>query len=608
MTIQHGATAARRRFGSCKGPVDVRRRPLVSTAFVRHRLAIAAFVFALTPVGLAQGQQELWPGVTFRQTVQPTPNGPVVMDVLTGPRPGGTTTLEPLLSNDALQERETLTALESRKSDTATYAGVNGDFFNLRSGLPSGGLVQEGQVLATPTADRSMAGVTADGTLDVRRISLGSSWTGSGAAHSMLLNRVPVSAGAVLYTPAWGPSTPTIAGSVAVVLFPFPVATPGIDLQATVQSVVAGAATVAIPPGGAVLVARGESVAQLEAEAPLGGGVKVRLDLSPSWPGLISAVGGGPLIVRDGAPIFRANEAFVTSQIAPRDPRTAVGQLRDGRIVLVTVDGRQDGWSVGVTNFELAQALVRLGAVTAMAFDSGGSTTMAFDGALLNRPSDGAERPVSTALAFAYTGVFVREPLPAVSPNGDGFEDTESLVYKLVRPSTVTATLAPPGGPPPVVQPVEQQPGTYPVAFPPSPGAAAPEGAWKLTVAATDELGQQSSMTRSFTVDNTLGFLQTSVPRLFLPPGGRELTISWKQTRQARVVVTVETSDGAIVRTPARRRFAAGSAAVVWNGLDRTGQRVRGGVYRAHVVAKSPLGTTQLMRTFSVRQIAAPPA
>ena len=41
-------------------------------------------------------------------------------------------------------------------------------------------------------------------------------------------------------------------------------------------------------------------------------------------------------------------------------------------------------------------------------------------------------------------------------------------------------------------------------------------------------------MTQSFTVDDTLGFLQTSVPRLFLPPGGRDLTISWKLDAQAK--------------------------------------------------------------------------
>ena len=46
-----------------------------------------------------------------------------------------------------------------------------------------------------------------------------------------------------------------------------------------------------------------------------------------------------------------------------------------------------------MTNIELAQTLVRLGAATASGFDGGGSSTLAFDGTLLNRPSDPTERP-----------------------------------------------------------------------------------------------------------------------------------------------------------------------------------------------------------------------
>ena len=577
---------------------------------MRRRLATVAVVLAaaLVAAGLANGQErELWPGVTFQQTIQPTPNGPVVIDVITGPRPGGTTTLEPLLSNDTLGGRETLTAVESRLSPAATYAGVNGDLFNLKTGIPSGAFVREGAIVSEPTGDRSTAGITADGTLGVRRVSFAAAWTGTGGAHPLDVNHLPGSNGSALFTSAWGVTAPAFPGSAAAVVFPFTAATPGIDLLTPVQSIVVGAAAVAIPVDGAVIVARGSAAAALQAEAPVGTTMKVRADLQPAWPGLVAAIGGGPQIVRDGAPVFRSGEVFTTLQLGERASRTGVGQLEDGRIILVTVDGRQPGWSVGMTNWELAQALVRLGAVTGMALDGGGSTTMAFDGTLLNRPSDGVERPISTALSFAYTGVFVRQPLPSVSPNGDGVDDVQPLSYKLVRPATVTVTLTAPDGSTPVGQTLDQQPGTYPVAFPPTADVSLAEGTWKLAVAATDDLGQPTAMTRSFTVDNTLGFLETSVPRLFLPPGGRDLTISWKLTRQARVVVTVETKSGEVVRTLALRRYDAGDQSVVWNGLDRQQKRVKGGVYRAHVVEKSELGTVQLVRTFAVRQIAGPP-
>jgi hypothetical protein len=577
------------------------RRPLLILG-----VAMLGLVAGLLAVARASAQ-ELWPGVTFQQTVQPTPNGPVVLDIITGPRPGGTTTLEPLLSNGTLTGRETLTALERRLSPNATYAGVNGDLFNLQTGLPSGALIQQGQVLSLPSNSRATAGITSDGTLDVRRLIATGAWTGAGPAHPFVLNRIPDANGTALFTSAWGPSTPTVAGSAAVVLFPFLGSSPGVDALAGVQSVVVGAASVAIPPGGAVLLGQGAAAAQLQAEALVGATVKTRVDLDPVWPGVVSAIGGGPQIVRDGAAVFRSGEVFTSAQLGQRTARSALGQLKDGRIVLLAVDGQQPGWSVGMTNFELAQALVRLGAVTGMALDGGGSTTMAFDGTLLNRPVAGFERPISTALAFAYTGVFVRPPLPAVSPNGDGVDDAQTLAFKLVHPATVTVTLTAPDGTAAFTQTLDQQPGTYPVAFPPTTGVAPVEGPWKLEVAATDDLGQQTAMAQSFTVDNTLGFLQTSVPRLFLPPGGRDLTISWKQSRQARILVTVETKPGDVVRTLAARKYDAGDRSVVWNGLDRRKKRVKGGVYRVHIVAKSELGTVQLVRTFTVRQIAGPP-
>ena len=185
-----------------------------------------------------------------------------------------------------------------------------------------------------------------------------------------------------------------------------------------------------------------------------------------------------------------------------------------------------------MTNFELAQTLVRLGAVRAMALDGGGSTTMAFDGRLLNRPS-GLPRPVSNALVFLYTGVFVPPPAPVVSPNGDGDADEQLLRVKLVRPSTVTVALLAPDGSTAYSAVEARDVGSFAVPFPPPPTSpptrllplvrtgptAAPEpgelpdGRWRLTVEATDELGQSSAMSRAFMLNTTLGFLATAKPR-----------------------------------------------------------------------------------------------
>lgn len=82
-------------------------------------------------------------------------------------------------------------------------------------------------------------------------------------------------------------------------------------------------------------------------------------------------------------------------------PRTAVGVIDDNHLVFV-VDGRSEGYSAGVTMTELAQIMVGLGATTAYNLDGGGSSTMYFNGGLVNNPlGTGAERGTSDILYIA---------------------------------------------------------------------------------------------------------------------------------------------------------------------------------------------------------------
>ena len=82
-----------------------------------------------------------------------------------------------------------------------------------------------------------------------------------------------------------------------------------------------------------------------------------------------------------------------------RHPRTAVAKLKDGKFLMMTVDGRQPEVSVGMTLQELAEYLLSLGAVDAMNLDGGGSTTMFLDGKVVNTPSDKeGERKVGDAI------------------------------------------------------------------------------------------------------------------------------------------------------------------------------------------------------------------
>ena len=418
------------------------------------------------PQALAQGTAPgvLMPGVTYTKRVQFTPHGPVVLNVMTAPKPGGLYSLQPVLSNESIVGREKVTDMQRRLSATATVAGVNGDLFNWNDGHPSGVLIRNGVLEHPPAADRTSVGIASDGTLHPDRVSLLGYWRGTGSRLRLGLNDPPSENGYALFTRAYGATTPAESGAAEVVLHPFPNVTANTDLVGTVADVVSpSSGKTPIPADGAVLQARGSGAFRLAGDAALGSTLSIRYTLNPTWDGIVGAVGGGPLIVRDGRLVSRANEAFSTAQLSPHDPRTAVGQREDGKIIMVAVDGRQPGYSAGVTNLELAQAMMQLGAVTASALDAGGSTTMAFDGKLLNSPSDrGGERSVAEALLISYTGVYV-PPLPesVVSPNGDRVADVQSLSYKVVRPSNVQASLVGPDGVPVQVDAGQRTPGTY---------------------------------------------------------------------------------------------------------------------------------------------------
>jgi hypothetical protein len=429
-------------------------------------------------------------------------------------------------------------------------------------------------------------------------------WQGSSQRRPLNgLNQRPGPEGVSLFTPAWGPTTPAAQGTVEIVLDPFPPAVPATDLTGTVIAAKPGGGT-PIPPGGAVLVGRGASAGRLAAEAPVQQSVTARLILRPQWGGVIDAVGGGPLIVRNGQPVFRALEDFTSNQNSLRHPRTAVGQRADGRILLAAVDGRLPGYSTGMTNFEMAQTMVRLGAVTASSLDAGWSTTMAFEGELLNRPSDGAERPVADGLFVFYYGVHAPPPAePVLSPNGDGVAEVQSLSYKIVRPSTVTASLVGPDRIPRQTQTGSRIPGVYRLTWSgrTAAGAAEPEGLWRWVINAIDDTNQQSKIERAFYLNNTLGYLRIKPSRVVVRRRSGSLRVGFRLAHPALVTVTIETKSGATVRT-IRRRLRAGETSIRWNGRYGNGVRAFSGPYVARVKTSNNFGRAELTRRFSVRR------
>jgi hypothetical protein len=522
--------------------------------------------------------QVLMPGVVYSRQVEFTAHGPVVLHVIAAPKPTGLYALKPVLSNNTVFGRERVTSMQRRVSGDATVVGING-------GPSSGGLIRGGVLDKGPDDTRSTIGVDTGGLLHVERVDLAGSWQGSAQRRVMDLNAPPRAGRATLYTRAWGARTPAESGGAYAILQPFPATVPNATLTATVVGYSGGGNT-PIPPDGAVLVARGTQAGFLAAEAPVGAKVLIHLLLTPPWTNVAEAIGGGPAIVRDGKPVFRSFESFESNLLAQRQPRAGVGQLADGRVVLVAVDGRRPGYSTGLTNFELALTMMRLGCVTASALDPGASTTLAFDGKLLNRPSDrSGERAVPEALTLFYYGVYAPAlPSRVLSPNRDGADDTQVLAYKLVRPSTVTATLTGPNG---VMVPVdsgERAPGVYRFNW---TGEGQPEGAWTFRVVADDDQGRRSTADRQFSLNQTLSALSVQA-------SGRRATARFQLSRPARVVPRIETPAGAIVATLSSRSLTGGAATASWRG--------GAGNYIFSITATNDVGSVELAAPFRLRR------
>jgi len=552
-----------------------------------RKLLFAVLVaLAVAPAASARPAQ-LMPGVTYDRILRWTPAGPVVLHLVTAPKPQGLYKLTPLLSNGTITGRERVSSMQRAASTQMTTVGVNGDFFSWTGGWPSGLLIRSGVVEHQSALGRAAMGIDAGAMLHADRVPWLGRWRGADGVWYPVaqLNEPPRPNSVALFTPVWGGVTPAVKGT-TVVLEPFPPAAARTDLIGTVTSLGAGQ-SVSIPADGAVLVARGTATRPLSVLPPAAP-VTVRIPLPTNWSSITDAVSAGPTLVRDGRPIFNAGEALTAGQLRGRAPRTAIGQRVDGGIVMVAVDGRRRGWSIGITNWDMAQTLVRYGCVTGFALDSGGSTTVAFDGKVMNRPSDpGGERPVGEALVIGYTGVYASPIAPTLSPNADGANDVAALSYKLVRASTVSAKVIGPDGSAIELDAGAKAPGRYKL---PWDGAGAAEGRYHWNVSATDDTGQASTDDHAFAVDNTLGFLRV---------GANARRIGFTLTRDATVRVTVETRGGGILRTVASGRRAAGPVSVRWDARDGRGKRVRAGAYVVRAAATGVLGLSQL--TASVR-------
>lgn len=148
-------------------------------------------------------------------------------------------------------------------------------------------------------------------------------------------------------------------------------------------------------PEGTAFPLAGFTLARNPSTAPLSGASAWDVDL---------AVGGGPMLRFNGTTrVTWKEELFDDASgigVGSKQPRTAAGVDATGHILYLLVSDGRSAKASGHTLEELADLMGGLGAHAAINFDGGGSSTFFFKTKAINRPSDGSERPVYSALCL----------------------------------------------------------------------------------------------------------------------------------------------------------------------------------------------------------------
>ncbi len=373
---------------------------------------IAAAILALLParltpeapfprvVSAARTIERVTPGLEYARYDMTTALGPIVVHVLSLAPSHPGIRLDSVLAHDVLTSGgETVSSMAQR---TGAIAGINGDYFDIGATNQPTNIVVHNRTLLRSPRKRYALFVTDHGaeiaeTSFMGTLQIGDRSFGIDAVNEML----PPRGGISLLTPEYGPVAPNnsitllslqpASGTPPFATYTVNAQADNLNRQPAGYYVAIGPSAISqtgVPNPGATLIASG--------------------DLDPvGLKNVEAAVGGGPLILEDGAWVDDLDGPR-GGTYSMRAPQSGAAIAPDGTLLLIEVDGRQPDVSVGVTPSEFSALMRALGATRGMEFDSGGSSEMSVripgnaGATLVNSPSDGKERPISDGV-FIYS-------------------------------------------------------------------------------------------------------------------------------------------------------------------------------------------------------------
>lgn len=334
-------------------------------------------------------------------------------------------------------------------------AAVNGDLFSA-SGLPQGMAMTDGKLASSPKRRATFAYSRLSGPF-IGFFTQDFTWPAnvvvpSGEQHTLeILNNVCRPDWLCVYNDLYRQLTPS--GNEPRVLL-----NPSNEVIGIYQGEL-----VKIPEEHHVLWGRGQAGDWLLQHVKVGDRLELNFKTDPDYKQYQQVVSGGPIFLRNGAFIqdclcFLEDcseskqkevvcEEFTTDWKSShyytiRMPRNAIGYNVDKSVLIVAVvDGYQPGFSIGMTQRELANLFLEFGAESAMELDGGGSATMFLDGKLASHPSDGGgsvERAVPNAVLFFWDEAS-SQPEPTTTPRSTITAGSSPTTTKNTASATTTA-------------------------------------------------------------------------------------------------------------------------------------------------------------------------
>ncbi len=372
-------------------------------------------VLALMPAGLAaageyvyEDIQTLLPGLTLTSTQRRTDAGAADQYFTLDYTPGLTAIPITAYGDYVYGKSDINTVISWCQSQGYTVmAAVNGDFFDMDTGVPTGMLIQNGRLCVSDGAWNAV-GFLSDGSVITGAPGLQMSLTDANGLVRPIyaLNKVRTQRGIYLYTSDFSQTTRLTAAGVQVVLdlAPGDYLRLGQPLTGTVSQVVHGTTALTIGENQVIL-----ALSDTNTSGTTLGGIEVGQTITINaqtsdtrWHDAVFSCGGGDILLRNG----ELTSAATTSKA----PRTVLGTRDDGSCVILVCDGRQSGLADGISLRDAALQLQAQGCTNVVNLDGGGSTIIAsrLNGnqtvPVLSSPSDGSARRCANFIVFVNGG------------------------------------------------------------------------------------------------------------------------------------------------------------------------------------------------------------